>query len=82
MARSASFVNGSRFVVAASVCVTVAALYVAQQVLIPLTLAVLLSFLPAPLVRWLGQATAADRVRCAGSGRITATLAEALDQIH
>src|SRR5256885_13827278 len=46
----------SRFVLLASVCVVVAALYFAQAVLIPLALAMLLSFLMAPLVarleRW------------------------------
>src|SRR5690349_11401936 len=42
--------KGSRFVVLASVCIVVAALYFAQEVLIPLALAVLLCFLLAPLV--------------------------------
>ena len=46
----------SRFVLMASICVVVAALYFAQDVLIPLALAMLLSFLLAPLVnrleRW------------------------------
>ena len=46
----------SRSVLMASVCVVVAALYFAQDVLIPLALAMLLSFLLAPLVnrleRW------------------------------
>lgn len=45
-----------RFLILASVCVVVAALYFAQEVLIPIALAVLLSFLMAPLVsqleRW------------------------------
>src|SRR3989442_15566191 len=40
----------SRFVLLASICVVVAALYFAQKVLIPLALAMLLSFLMAPLV--------------------------------
>src|SRR3954447_4421644 len=42
--------KASRFVLLASVCVVVAALYFAQAVLIPLALAMLLSFLLAPLV--------------------------------
>ena len=49
--RRVVMVNGSRFVVLASVCVVVAMLYVAQDVLIPVVLAVLLSFLLAPMVR-------------------------------
>ena len=48
--------KGSRFVVLASMCIVVAALYFAQEVLIPLALAVLFCFLLAPLVtrleRW------------------------------
>ena len=48
--------KGSRFVVLASICIVVAALYFAQEVLIPLALAVLFCFLLAPLVtrleRW------------------------------
>src|SRR4051812_12605188 len=40
-----------RFITLASVCVIIAALYFAQDVLIPLALAMLLSFLLAPLVR-------------------------------
>jgi predicted PurR-regulated permease PerM len=43
----------SRFILLASVCVVVAALYFAQDVLIPLALAMLLTFLLAPLVQWL-----------------------------
>jgi predicted PurR-regulated permease PerM len=51
MARSGDIqTKGSRFVVLASVCIVVAALYLAQEVLIPLALAVLLCFLLAPLV--------------------------------
>jgi len=46
----------SRFVLLASVCVVVAALYFAQDVLIPLALAILLTFLFTPIVarleRW------------------------------
>ncbi len=41
----------SRFLVLATVCVAVTALYFAQEVLIPLALATLFSFLLAPLVR-------------------------------
>jgi predicted PurR-regulated permease PerM len=43
----------SRFIVLASMCVVVAALYFAQEVLIPLALAILFSFLLGPLVRML-----------------------------
>jgi predicted PurR-regulated permease PerM len=55
--------RGSRFVVLASVCIVIAALYFAQEVLIPLALAVVLCFLLAPLVtrleRWrIGRAPA------------------------
>src|SRR5215213_7482623 len=46
MARADSVPKSSRFVV-------VAALYFAQDVLVPIALAVLLSFLLAPLVHWL-----------------------------
>jgi predicted PurR-regulated permease PerM len=42
-----------RFVLLGSICVTVAALYFAQEVLIPIALAALLSFLLAPLVKQL-----------------------------
>ena len=51
MARPAEVAKGSRFVVLAAVCVVVAALYFAQDVLIPLALAVLLTFLLTPVVR-------------------------------
>src|SRR6266576_1810564 len=48
--------KGSRFVLLASICIVVGALYFAQEVLIPLALAVLFCFLLAPLVtrleRW------------------------------
>ena len=51
MARSVNIApKGSRFVVLASVCIVVAALYFAQEVLIPLALAVLFCFLLTPLV--------------------------------
>lgn len=53
----------------ASIAVVVAALYLAQGVLIPLTLAVLLSFLLSPVCDWL------ERARL---GRIPAVLATAL----
>jgi predicted PurR-regulated permease PerM len=53
MARADSQLKNSRFLLLASVCVVVAALYWAQDVLIPLALAILLSFLLAPLVHWL-----------------------------
>ncbi len=42
-----------RFVILAAICVIVAALYFAREVLVPLALAMLLSFLLAPLVTWL-----------------------------
>src|SRR3954470_14674554 len=51
MARPVELTKGSRFVVLASVCVVVAALYFAREVLIPLALGVLLTFLLNPLVR-------------------------------
>src|SRR5688572_6663790 len=57
MARSSDIApRSSRFIVLASICIVVGALYFAQEVLIPLALAVLLCFLLAPLVtrleRW------------------------------
>jgi predicted PurR-regulated permease PerM len=56
MARAVNPSKTSRFVLLASVCVVVAALYFAQEVLIPLALAVLLTFLFTPIVtrleRW------------------------------
>lgn len=56
MARALASPKSSRFVVLASICIVVASLYFAQVVLIPLALALLLSFLLAPLVtrleRW------------------------------
>ena len=51
MARPGELGKGSKFIVLASVCVVVGALYFAREVLIPLALAVLFSFLLAPLVR-------------------------------
>src|SRR5690242_969344 len=45
--------KSSRFLVMASICVVIAALYFAQEVLIPLALAILFSFLLGPLVRML-----------------------------
>src|SRR5215207_2856005 len=50
MARAVSPTKTSRFVLLASICVVVAALYFAQDVLIPLALSVLLTFLLTPLV--------------------------------
>ena len=56
MARPVTPNKTSRFVMLAAVCVVVAALYFAQEVLIPLALAVLLTFLFTPIVsrleRW------------------------------
>ena len=49
-ARPVQIDKGSRFIVLAAICVVVAALYFAQEVLIPLALAVLFCFLLAPLV--------------------------------
>jgi predicted PurR-regulated permease PerM len=42
--------KGSRFILLASMCIVVAALYFAQEVLIPVALSVLVCFLLAPLV--------------------------------
>src|SRR5436309_14175314 len=53
MARSSDPPKTSRFLVLASICVVVAALYFSREVLIPLALAILLSFLLSPAVRWL-----------------------------
>src|SRR3712207_5063505 len=50
MARAVTPSKTSRFVLLASICVVVAALYFAQDVLIPLALSVLLTFLLAPVV--------------------------------
>src|SRR5438093_213012 len=43
----------SRFLMMASVCVVIAALYLARDVLIPIALSVMLTFLLAPVVTWL-----------------------------
>ena len=51
MARSVSEVKTSRFFVLAAICIVVAALYFAQDVLIPFALAMLLTFLLTPLVQ-------------------------------
>ncbi len=51
-----SSLKSSRLIVLAAVCVAVAALYFARDVLIPLALAVLVSFLVAPLVSRLERA--------------------------
>jgi predicted PurR-regulated permease PerM len=56
----------SRLTLFVAACLAVAVLYFAQEVLIPLVLAVLLSFLLAPVVRWLERK---------GLGRIPAVLA-------
>ena len=50
MPRALEVQKSSRFVVLASMCIVVASLYFAQVVLIPLALALLFSFLLAPLV--------------------------------
>src|SRR6478672_8343551 len=65
MARPVQLAKGSKFIVLASVCVVVGALYFAREVLVPLALAILLTFLLAPLVRRL------ERLRL---GRVPATL--------
>ena len=51
MARSVPEGKTSRFFVLAAICIVVAALYFAQDVLIPLALAILLTFLLTPLVQ-------------------------------
>jgi predicted PurR-regulated permease PerM len=65
MARPVQLAKGSKFIVLASVCVVVGALYFAREVLVPLALAILLTFLLAPLVR---------RLERLGLGRVPATL--------
>ncbi len=55
----------SAMVVFLSCAAVVAILYVARELLVPITLAVLLSFLLAPVVRWLN---------CRGVGRVTAVI--------
>jgi predicted PurR-regulated permease PerM len=54
--RTADPKQTSRFLVLGTVCVVVAALSFAQEVLVPIALALLLSFLLAPLVRLLERA--------------------------
>src|SRR5918998_5066335 len=66
MARRTIKVKGSRFMVVGAICVVVATLYFAQEVLIPLVLAMLLAFLLAPVVRYV------ERARV---GRVPAVLA-------
>lgn len=56
MPRNEPPIKASRLIVLAAVCVTVAALYFARDVLIPLALSVLLSFLLVPLVARLERA--------------------------
>jgi predicted PurR-regulated permease PerM len=51
MAQNASATAPSKFLTLASVCIVIGALYVARDVLLPLSLAVLLTFLLAPMVR-------------------------------
>ena len=73
MARPVDLAKGSRFLILASICVVVAALYFAQEVLIPLALSVLITFLLAPLVtrleRWkLGRVPSVVIVVCLGIG--------------
>src|SRR5689334_17363111 len=53
MPRSDNTPPYARFLMMASICVVVAALYFAQDVLIPLALAMLFSFLLTPLVKLL-----------------------------
>src|SRR5437764_7384418 len=50
MARTNPAAKSPKFLMLASICVVVAAMYFAQDVLIPLALAVLLTFLLTPLV--------------------------------
>src|SRR3954469_14683033 len=50
MARTTPAAKSPKFLMLASICVVVAAMYFAQDVLIPLALAVLLTFLLNPLV--------------------------------
>ena len=65
MARTDTPAPAPRLIVFAAVCVTVAALYFARDVLIPLALAVLVSFLLAPV---------AERLERAGLPRVPAVL--------
>src|SRR5688572_25219563 len=56
MARSDPAPRGAKFIILASICVVIAALWFMQDVLIPLALAVLVTFLFTPVVhrleRW------------------------------
>ena len=52
MARRTTILKNSRLVIVGAICVVVATLYFAQEVLIPLVLAILLAFLLAPVVRY------------------------------
>jgi predicted PurR-regulated permease PerM len=45
--------RGSKFIVLASTCIIIAGIYFAREVLIPLALAMLISFLLTPAVSWL-----------------------------
>jgi predicted PurR-regulated permease PerM len=66
MPRRSTLLKRSRLNLFVAACLAVAVLYFAQEVLIPLVLAVLLTFLLAPVVRWLERK---------GLGRIPAVLA-------
>jgi predicted PurR-regulated permease PerM len=50
MARSDHTHNFARFILLASICLVVAALYFAHEILVPIALAILISFLLAPMV--------------------------------
>src|SRR5215213_5361212 len=65
MARRITTLKSSRLVIVGAMCVVVATLYFAQEVLIPLVLAMLLAFLLAPVVRYV------ERLRL---GRVPAVL--------
>ena len=69
MARRVPTLKTPRFVLLASIAVTVAALYFAQDVLIPLALATLLTFLLAPLVQ---------RLERSGLSRVPAVIVVAI----
>jgi len=53
MARLEIAGKGSKFIVLASTCIIIAGIYLSREVLIPLALAVLISFLLTPAVVWL-----------------------------
>lgn len=53
MARPAEPIKSSRFIILASSCIIVAGLYFGRDVLMPVALAILLSFMLSPPVRWL-----------------------------